>query len=60
MSMGAGDPPPFPPSWPPYVPSPSQYGWICPRCNVVHAPTVQQCNCQYGYPYGPTVSGGQG
>lgn len=21
---------------------PKQYGWICPRCNVVHAPHVQR------------------
>ena len=20
-------------------------GWICPRCHVVHAPSVAQCSC---------------
>ncbi len=23
----------------------AQYGWICPRCNTVHAPFVMRCNC---------------
>lgn len=22
-----------------------QTGWICPRCNKVHAPWVSQCHC---------------
>lgn len=21
-------------------------GWLCPRCQVVHAPSVQRCTCQ--------------
>lgn len=31
----------------PGVPSvtPAAYGWICPRCNGVNAPTVLRCNC---------------
>lgn len=24
-----------------------QHGWICPRCNVVYAPFVTSCNCNY-------------
>lgn len=24
---------------------PPHRGWICPRCNKVHAPSVQGCNC---------------
>lgn len=23
----------------------AQYGWICPRCNTVHAPFVSKCYC---------------
>ena len=22
-----------------------QYGWVCPRCRKVNAPSVTQCNC---------------
>lgn len=22
-----------------------QYGWVCPKCNKVHAPWVAGCNC---------------
>jgi hypothetical protein len=24
---------------------PTLYGWICPRCGVVHSPFVLQCGC---------------
>lgn len=24
-----------------------QKGWICPRCNKVHAPSVKECDCDY-------------
>ena len=37
-------------TWPPPQRVPPQYGWICPRCNVVHAPTVQTCHCQHMIP----------
>lgn len=23
----------------------SEYGWICPKCNKVHAPWVSECDC---------------
>lgn len=23
-------------------------GWRCPRCNVIHAPTVARCECKEG------------
>lgn len=23
----------------------NNFGWICPRCNKVHAPFVQSCSC---------------
>lgn len=23
-----------------------QQGWVCPRCNVVHAPFVRACECR--------------
>lgn len=23
----------------------AMYGWICPRCGIVHSPFVQQCGC---------------
>lgn len=29
-------------------PSPNQ-GWECPKCKVVHAPTVSSCYCQANY-----------
>ena len=22
-----------------------QFGWICPRCGKVHAPSVKECSC---------------
>lgn len=25
--------------------TPGDRGWICPRCNVVNAPSVVQCSC---------------
>lgn len=25
--------------------SPTNYGWICPRCQKVHAPWVASCSC---------------
>lgn len=29
-----------------FPPQPGIFGaWICPRCGVVHAPWVSQCNC---------------
>ena len=26
-------------------PTPAIYGWICPRCGVVHSPFVMYCDC---------------
>lgn len=23
----------------------NNYGWICPRCDKVHAPSVERCDC---------------
>ena len=37
--------------------APPNTGWICPRCNVVHAPWVTVCHCQH-LPFGPTCSVG--
>ena len=28
---------------------PTEYGWICPRCETVHAPWVSECNCSKEY-----------
>lgn len=33
-------------------------GWVCPRCNVVNAPTVTQCHCHNLPPQGPTCTVG--
>jgi len=45
-------PPPYTPDPPNYqrflghwLASPAQMGWICPRCNKVHAPSVLSCEC---------------
>lgn len=43
----------------PIIPSnpipPLQYGWVCPRCNKVHAPWKSSCECPVStitvYPY---------
>jgi hypothetical protein len=50
----------------PVAQTPMPTGWICPRCQVVHAPWVVACACMsYFYPttpigpgitYGPSVS----
>jgi hypothetical protein len=33
--------------WEPPVPEPLPYGWICPRCGRVWAPSVTECqNCR--------------
>ena len=34
-------------------------GWICPRCQAVHAPHIPACHCHY-LPQGPTCSYGSG
>lgn len=31
----------------------TNYGWVCPRCQAVHAPHVSRCNCR---PPGVTVA----
>lgn len=31
-------------------------GWICPRCNVVNAPTITQCHC-HSMLNGPMLGG---
>lgn len=40
-----------------YYPPPLQttvhYGWVCPRCHIVHAPSVLTCYCAGG---GYTIS----
>lgn len=33
-------------------------GWVCPRCQAVHAPHVQSCQC-HQYPVGPTCNAGE-
>ena len=33
--------------------SPTEYGWVCPRCNKVNAPWKSTCDCSGGY-YHPT------
>jgi len=44
-------PPPFPsyptpPYSPPYTPTvPVSSGWVCPKCGMVHAPSVAMCPC---------------
>ena len=38
------------------LPTPTAYGWICPRCNVVHGPAVQTCHCHTMFP-GPVGQG---
>jgi hypothetical protein len=41
--------------WAPYIQPNDNYGWICPKCNTVHAPWVSQCNCMnQTYWYGNT------
>lgn len=35
--------------------SPDRYGWICPRCSIVHAPWVQSCTCPAVSSYTTTV-----
>lgn len=38
-------------------PAPTNYGWICPKCGRVNAPTKQTCDCSIGtYPYYPWVT----
>jgi hypothetical protein len=38
--------------------TPPNTGWICPRCNVVHAPWVTQCHCHsVGMPLEPPTCG---
>lgn len=34
----------------------AMYGWICPRCGVVHGPQVPQCHCIPTYTLS-TISG---
>lgn len=38
-----------------YIHDRPNYGWICPRCETVHAPHVPVCYCHHGYarPYWP-------
>ena len=33
------------------------YGWICPKCGTVHAPTVLQCLCNMQITLGTSANG---
>lgn len=32
-------------------PQPLNFGWTCPRCGTVHAPSVLSCSCGVNPPY---------
>lgn len=36
-----------------------KYGWVCPLCNTVHAPSVEHCDCNKkvfpSFPSSPTI-----
>jgi hypothetical protein len=43
----------------PLGPQPVRFGWVCPRCHVVHSPDVYQCFCNHQMTWGSSGTAAQ-